>query len=43
MAEEIRLHNVMKKVQNMPLEYDASRAHPRQNWNDDCPPWRELQ
>ena len=34
MAEEIRLHNVMKKVQNMPLEYDASRAHRRQNWND---------
>ena len=34
MAEEIRLHNVMKKGQNMPLEYDASRAHRRQNWND---------
>ena len=34
MAEEIKLHNVMRKVQNMPLEYDASRAHPRQNWND---------
>ena len=24
MAEEIRLHNVMRKVQNMPLEYDAT-------------------
>ena len=34
MAEEIRLHNVMKKAQNMPLEHDASRAHRRQNWND---------
>ena len=33
MAEEIRLHNVMEKAQNMPLEY-ASRAHRRQNWND---------
>ena len=34
MAEEIRLHNVMEKAQNMPLEYDASRARRRQNWND---------
>ena len=34
MAEEIRLHNVMEKAQNMPLGYDASRAHRRQNWND---------
>ena len=34
MAEEIRLHNVMKKAQNMPLEHDASRAHRRLNWRD---------
>ena len=34
MAEEIRLHSVMEKAENMPLEYDASRAHRKQNWND---------
>ena len=33
MAEEIRLHNVMEKAQNIPLEYDAPRAHTEQNWN----------